>query len=76
MTDFEGKKTVGFEGGAGLGDEATVDFEARRAGEEGGGGLVVADLWVEVRGVAVGDVRRVADDGVEGLAGLAFRGEG
>jgi hypothetical protein len=36
-------------------------------GEEGGCGLVVADLGVEGVAVGGGDVGRVGDDGVEGL---------
>ncbi len=66
VADLEGQQSVGFEGGVGLGDEAAVDFEAGFAGEEGGGGFVVADLGVEGGAVGLGDVGWVADDGVEG----------
>ena len=51
----------------GLGDEAAVDVEAGFAGEERGGGLVVADLGVEGGAIGLGDVGRVADNGVEGF---------
>ena len=67
VADFEGEQAVWVERGVGLGDEAAVDVEAGFAGEEGGGGLVVADLGVEGGAVGFGDVGRVADDGVEGL---------
>ena len=53
----------------GLGDEAAIDVEAFGAGEESGGRLVLADLWMEVGAVGSGDVGWVADDGVEGRAG-------
>jgi hypothetical protein len=76
MADFKGEKAAGLESGVRLGDEATVDVEAGGASEEGAVGLVVADLWVELRGVRVGDVGWVADDGVEGLTGLFLGGDG
>src|SRR5258705_2019474 len=47
VADFEGEQAVWFEGAVGLGNEAPVDVEAGFAGEEGNGGLVVADLGVE-----------------------------
>ncbi len=50
----------------GLGDESAVDVEAFVTGEEGGVGLVVANLGVEGGAVCFGDVGWVADDGVEG----------
>jgi len=40
----------------GLRDEAAVDFETVVAGEEGGGGFVVADFGLEGWGVGEGDV--------------------
>ena len=67
VADFEGKQAVWFEGVAGWGDEAAVDVEAGFAGEERGGRLVVADLGMEGGEVGLGDVRWIADDGVEGL---------
>ena len=66
VADFEGEEAAGGEGGVGLGDEAGVDVEAGGAGEERGGGFVVADLGVEGFAVGGGDVGWVADDGVEG----------
>ena len=65
VAEFEGEEAVGFERGAGLGDEAAVDVEAVGAGKEGGGGFVVADLGVEGGAVGGGDVGRVGDDRVE-----------
>ncbi len=62
MADFEGEEAIWFEGVVGLGNEAAVDFEAGFAGEERGGGFVVADLGVEGGAVGLGDVGRVADD--------------
>ena len=76
MADFKGEKASWLESGVGLGDEATVDVEAGGTSEERGARLVVADLWVELRGVGVGDVGGVADDGVEGSTGLFFGGDG
>lgn len=76
VADFEGEKAAGLERGARLGDEAAVEVEAGGAGEERGVWLVVADLRVEQRGVGVGNIGRVGDDGVEGLTGLFFRGDG
>jgi hypothetical protein len=67
VADFEGEEAVWFEGVVGLGNEAAVDVEAGFAGEECGGRLVVADLGMESGALGLGDVRRVADDGVEGL---------
>ncbi len=52
----------------GLGDEAAVDFEAVLAGEERGGGFVVADLGVERVAVGGGDIGWVGDDSVKGFA--------
>jgi hypothetical protein len=68
MADLKGEKAVWFQCGVGLGDEAAVEVEAVGAGEESGCGLVVADLRVEGGAVGFGDVRRIADDGVEALA--------
>ena len=65
VTEFEGEEAVGFERGAGLGDEAAVDVEAIGAGKESGGGFVVADLGVQGRAVGGGDVGWVGDNGVE-----------
>ena len=62
VADFEGEEAVGFEGCAGLGDEAAVDVESGCAGEEGSGGFVVADLGVEGCAVGGGDVGRVRDE--------------
>ena len=56
------------------GDEAAVDVEAGFSGEEGGGGFVVADLGMEGVAVGLGDVGRVADDGVEGCGFVSERG--
>jgi len=66
VADFEGEKTVWFEGVIGLRDQAAVDVEAGFAGEESAGGLVIANLGVEGGAVGFGDIRWVADDGVEG----------
>ena len=49
----------------GLRDEAAVDFETVVAGEEGGGGFVVADFGLEGWGVGEGDVGWVGEDDVE-----------
>lgn len=69
MAYLQRDKSFGEEGGVGLGDEAAVEVEAVGACEEGGGGLVVADLGVEGGAVGVWDVGGVADDGVEGGGG-------
>ena len=74
VADLEGEQAVWFEGVVGLGDEAAVDVEAGFAGEERGGGFVVADLGVEGGAVGLGDVGRVADDGVEGLGFVSESG--
>jgi len=76
MADFKGEKASGLEGSVRLGDEASVDVEASGASEECSVRLVVADLRVELGGVCIGDVGGVADDGVEGLTGLFFVGDG
>ena len=73
VADLEGEQAVWFECVVGLWDEAAVDIEAGFAGEERSGGLVVADLRVEGGAVGLGDVGRVADDGVEGF-GFVDRG--
>jgi len=57
------------QGVVGGGDEAAVDIEAVRAGEESGVGFVVDDFALHGGGVACGDVGRVGDDGVEGFGG-------
>ena len=66
VADLEGEEAVGFQESVGLGDEAAVDVEAFGASEESGVGLVVADFGVEGGAVGLGDVGRVADDGVVG----------
>jgi len=66
VADFDGENAFWFEGVIGLRDQAAVDVEAGFAGEEGAGGLVIADLGVEGGAVGFGDIRWVADDGVEG----------
>ncbi len=66
VAELEGEEAAGGEGCVRLGDQAGVDVEAVGAGEEGGGGLVVADLGVEGGAVGLGDVGWVGDDGVEG----------
>ena len=67
VTYFQGDQTAGFEGLAGLRDEAAVDVESVGSGEESGGGFVLANLGVERGSVGERDIGRVADDGVEGL---------
>ena len=67
VADFEGEEAVRFEGVVGLGDETAIDVEAGLASEERSGGLVVADLGVEGVAVGLGDIGRIADDGVEGF---------
>jgi hypothetical protein len=67
--EFEGEEAAGAEDVGGLGDEAAVDVEAVGAGEEGGGGFVIADFGGEGWAVVFGDVGRVGDDGVEGGGG-------
>ena len=66
MADLEREQAVGFERGVGLGDEAAVDVQAVRTGEERGGGLEVADLGMEGRAVGGWDVGRVGDDDIKG----------
>jgi hypothetical protein len=73
VADLEREQAVGFERGAGLGDEAAVDVQAVRTGEERGGGFEVADLGMESGAVGGGDVGRVGDDGVEGRDGRRAR---
>lgn len=69
LADFECQQAVGFERGVGLGDEAAIDFQSVGAGEERGGGFVIADLRMERVAVRGGDVGWVGDDCVERLAG-------
>lgn len=64
VAELEGEEAAGFEGGVGLGDEAAVDLQAVGAGEEGGGGFVVADLRVECGTVGRRDVGWVGGNGV------------
>src|ERR1039458_1373258 len=52
VADLKGEQAVGLERGARLGDEAAVEVEAVRTGEERCGGFMVAHLGME--GVAVG----------------------
>ena len=73
VADLKGEEAVGFERGVCLGDQTAIDAEAFGAGEECGWRLVVADLGVEGGAVGLGDVGRVADDGVEGCVLLAGR---
>ena len=54
----------------GCGEEAAVDVEALRAGEEGGVGFVLEDFVGHGGGFVEGDVGRVGDDDVEGCEGL------
>jgi len=54
----------------GGGEEAAVDVEAMRSGEEGGVGFVLEDLVGQGGGFVEGDVGRVGDDDVEGGEGL------
>ena len=68
VADLESKQAVWLEGDLGLGDESAVDVQACFACEECGGGLVVAYLGVEGVALRLGDVGRIADDGVEGLS--------
>ena len=75
MADFEGEEAVWFECAQGLGDEAAVDVEAGFAGEECSDRLVLANLWVKGGAIGFGDVRWVADDGIEGLCRVIDRGE-
>ena len=71
--EFEGEQAFGFEGGVGGGEEAAVDVEAERAGEEGGMGFVLEKLGGHGGGFVEGDVRGVGDDDVEGWGGLELR---
>ena len=66
--NLESEQPVWFECVAGLRNEAAVDIETGFACEERSGGLVVADLGVKGGSVGLGDVGRVADDGVEGFS--------
>ena len=58
----------------GGGEEAAVDVETLRAGEEGGVGFVLEDLVGHGGGFVEGDVGGVGDDDVEGRGGLELRG--
>ena len=69
VADFECDEAAGGESGEGLRDEATVDFEAVIAGEEGEGWFVIADFDGEGIAIGGGDVGRIGDDEVELLAG-------
>jgi hypothetical protein len=66
VAELEREKAAGGKGCVRLGDQAGVDVEAVGAGEEGGGGFVVADLGVERGAVRFGDVGWVRHDGIEG----------
>src|ERR1700677_2632861 len=74
VANLNGEKTVWFQRAVSVGDEAAVEVETVGAGEEGGCWLVVSDLGVKAGAVAIGDVGRVADDGVEagGTFGVGF----
>lgn len=74
LADFEREKAVGLKQALGLGDEAAVDIEAVGACKESGNWLVLADLGMEAGAVSGGNVRRIADDSVEGGPG-GQRGE-
>lgn len=65
VADFHEQPAARIEALAGLRDEAPVDVEAGRSGEERSARLKVQDLGVE--DFKLGDVGRVGDDGVEGL---------
>src|ERR1700739_1315041 len=67
VADFERDETAGDESGEGLRDEATIDAEPV-VGEEGECGLVIANFDGEGIAIGGGDVWRVGDDNVEGLA--------
>ena len=68
--ELEGEEAAGLEGGVGGGEEAAVDVEAVRSGEEGGVGFVLEDFVGQGGGFVEGDVRGVRDDDVEGCEGL------
>ena len=72
--ELEGEEAFGFEGCVGGGDEAAVDVEALRTGEEGGVRFVLQDLVGHGGGFVEGDVGRVGDDDVKGWGGLELRG--
>jgi hypothetical protein len=67
VADLEDKQAVWFECVVRLWAKAAIDIEAGFAGKERGGGLVVADLGVKGGAIGLGDIGRVADDGVEGF---------
>ena len=49
-----------------LGNESPIDIQSRCPGKERLGRLMVADLGMKFGAVSLGNIRRVADDGVEG----------
>lgn len=71
MSDFEGKKAVWLQRSVGLGDKTAIDFKTPGTRKKRLCRLEVADLGMKFRPVALRDIRRVADDGIEG-SGLVF----
>ena len=65
MADLQCEQAAWAECVVGLRDEPAIDGEAGFAGEECEGRFMVADLGMEGGAVELGDIRRVADDGVE-----------
>ncbi len=66
LADLQRENAVGPQRGARLGDEASIDVEAVRPGEERGGGFMVAHLGMEAAAVGGGNVRRIRHNKVKG----------
>ena len=66
--DFKSDEATGDKDRVCLGNELTVDGEPIAAGEERKFRFVVADLDSERGSIGIGDIGRVGDDDVEGLA--------
>jgi hypothetical protein len=64
--DFEDDASAGLENVAGLGGKNAIGIEAVGTGEEGEGGLVVADLALECGLVGEGNVGGIGHEQVEG----------
>ncbi len=64
--DFQDQTASGFEQAGGFGDEAAVDIEAIRSTEDRDVRLEVADLALDVFLVGAGNIRRIADNEIEG----------
>lgn len=69
------QKTRGLQCGSGLRDEAAVNIEPFRPGEERGGRFVLAHFGVEGREIDGGNVGWIGDDRIESRFDVVRRGQ-